>query len=207
MPVELNTPPTRPPTSIRRGSIDRRGFLQISAAALAASTLTAPASAQERGIAGSVAPPLQVSHWIDGKGRKTAFDAKALEKRWVVMKFYQSWCPGCHSHGFPTMQKIQSAFGSHPKVHLLAVQTVFEGFTTNTQDRLQEMQDRYDLRIPFGHDAGNPDGDHLPRTMRDYRSGGTPWLVIVAPDRTVVFDGFRLSATKFIDWLKPQLDA
>lgn len=79
------------------------------------------------------------------------------------------------------MQSISKEFGDDPQVRLLAVQTVFEGFTTNTQDRLREMQDRYDLRIPFGHDAGSPQGDHLPRTMRDYRSGGTPWLVIVSP--------------------------
>ena len=63
------------------------------------------------------------------------------------------------------------------------------------------------LRIPFGHDAGNPQGDHRPGTMREYRSGGTPWLVVVDPQRNVVFNDFRLSATRFIDWLTPQLEA
>ncbi|MFT5175069.1 MAG: thiol-disulfide isomerase/thioredoxin [Gammaproteobacteria bacterium] len=187
-------------------AVKRRCFLRYSLAAIAAVGLVRPVRA-EPGITGHSAPQLKVPHWIDGKGQAMKFDANSLHGRWVVMKFFQSWCPGCHSHGFPTMQSISKEFGEHPQVRLLAVQTVFEGFTTNTQDRLQEMQDRYDLRIPFGHDAGSPQGDHLPRTMRDYRSGGTPWLVIVSPDRQVIFDGFRLSASKFADWLRPQLKA
>ena len=91
--------------------------------------------------------------------------------------------------------------------HAGSVQTVFEGLTTNSRDRLSEMQDRYDLRIPFGHDVGDPQGDHRPRTMRDYRSGGTPWLVVVSPQRKVIYNHFNLNAQRFIDWLQPQLSA
>ena len=40
--------------------------------------------------------------------------------------------------------------------------------------RVREMQLRYDLPITIGHDAGDPDVNHLLRMMRNYRSGGTP---------------------------------
>jgi thiol-disulfide isomerase/thioredoxin len=185
----------------------RRIFLQSVLATVAAARFAQPLSAAPLGIQGRAAPALRVPYWIDGNAEPMVFDAQSLRQRWVVLKFFQSWCPGCHSHGFPTMKTIADEFATHPQVRLLAVQTVFEGFSINTRNRLQEMQDRYDLRIPFGHDAGNPQGDHRPGTMREYRSGGTPWLVVVDPQRNVVFNDFRLSATRFIDWLTPQLEA
>jgi hypothetical protein len=30
--------------------------------------------------------------------------------------------------------------------------------------------------------------------MEGYRSGGTPWFVVIAPNGGVVYDGFRLDA-------------
>src|SRR3546814_19204518 len=53
---------------------------------------------------GSVAPELLVSHWIDGNGQaRPPLTLKELGERHRVLLFYQHWCPGCHSHGFPTL--------------------------------------------------------------------------------------------------------
>jgi len=41
--------------------------------------------------------------------------------------------------------------------------------------------------LPVGHDSGTP-----PRTMTDHRTGGTPWTVLIGPDRTVLVDGFHV---------------
>ena len=186
--------------------LNRRRWIQLTAAGTALA-LGARAMAESKyGIEGQLAPALRVPHWIDGQGRPMTFDRSELEGRWQLLKFFQSWCPGCHSRGFPTVKAIHEAFADQPQLRVLAVQTTFEGFSTNTRDRLTEIQDRYDLRIPFGHDAGDPHGDRLPRTMREYRSGGTPWIVVVAPNRHVIFNDYHLDASSFIDWLKPKLN-
>ena len=44
------------------------------------------------------------------------------------------------------------------------------------------------------HAAGNQE-DHIPpEIMIKYRSGGTPWTVIIAPEGEVVFNDFHLEA-------------
>ena len=96
---------------------------------------------------------------------------------------------------------------SDPRFVALGIQTVFEGFQTNTRDRVREIQLRYDLNIPMGHDAGNPDGDHRPRTMRDYRTGGTPWIVIIDPQAQVVFNDYHLNTERFIGRMREILAA
>jgi len=35
------------------------------------------------------------------------------------------------------------------------IQTVFEGFETNSYEAMLETQSKYDLGIPFGHDDGD----------------------------------------------------
>ena len=89
-------------------------------------------------------------------------------------------------------------------VGLAAVQTVFEGSDVNTFDRLRENQQRYGLRVPFGHAAADPaSADTMPAIMAAYRSGGTPWFVVVAPDGRVVYDGFGLEAASLVRAIHP----
>ena len=87
----------------------------------------------------------------------------------------------------------------------VAVQTVFEGFTVNTEEKVREIQLQYELPIVMGHDPGDPNGDHRPATMRSYRTGGTPWVVIINPERQFVYNDFHIDADKFIEYLRGQL--
>jgi hypothetical protein len=41
--------------------------------------------------------------------------------------------------------------------------------------------------------------------MADYRTGGTPWFVGIAPDNRVLFDGFQLDAEALIGALRPPI--
>lgn len=80
---------------------------------------------------------------------------------------------------------------------------MFEGTDVNTFDRLRENQRRYALRVPFGHAVVDPVGSGtVPAIMEAYRSGGTPWFVVIAPDGLVVYDGFRLDAENLIQMLR-----
>lgn len=163
------------------------------------------ATAQERGIVGKMAPELDCEFWIDGKGEPTTFSLNEQRGKWVYMKFWQSWCPGCHSAGFPALQHVTEAFKDEDRVVTLAIQTVFEGHDFNSGDKVRETQLRYELEIPFAHDPGSKTESGYPNTMIGYLSGGTPWQVIVAPDGTVVYDGFRVDAAGVVEYFSQEL--
>ena len=189
-------------------TLGRRTVMAGAAAAAVAGTLPASVTAQgkpERGILGRQAPELLVPFWIDANGEPSSFSLAEAKGKWVFLKCFQAWCPGCHSSGFPTLKKVTDAFIDEPRVVPVGLQTVFEGFSTNTQDRVREMQLRYDLPIHMGHDAGEPEGIHHPITMLNYRTGGTPWIIVIHPEGHVVYNDFHIDAGKLIDYLKAQL--
>ena len=51
----------------------------------------------------------------------------------------------------------------------------------------------------------NPDG--YPNTMRGYRTGGTPWHIVIDPRGRVIYDGFSIDADYAIAFIREQLDA
>jgi thiol-disulfide isomerase/thioredoxin len=150
-----------------------------------------------RGIVGKEAPTLRDVAWIH-----TINDVAPTIKKGKVnyLFFFQSWCPGCHSHGFPTLKKMKKEF---PEVNFIAVQTVFEGFSTNTKERAVADVISFGLDIPVGHDgaAGTPSP-----LMRAYRSGGTPWTVLIDKQGIVRFNGFRLQVKQGKDLLNMLID-
>ena len=96
--------------------------------------------------------------------------------------------------GFPTLKKLTEKFSGNNSVVFLAVQTVFEGYSYNTQDKLRQNQLKYSVKVPMAHAAGSPE-DHIPPDiMINYRSGGTPWTVIIDPEGKVVYNDFHLEA-------------
>lgn len=159
----------------------------------------------EYGILDRKAPELQVDYWLDRNGEPTTYSIGASRGKWIFLKCFQNWCPGCHKHGFPTLKKVADAFDGDDRVSVAAVQTVFEGFGSNTRDAVRELQLRYELPIPMGHDPGSPDGEHLPTTMLNYRTGGTPWMIVIEPGGTVAYNDYHINGDKFIELLKTEL--
>ena len=177
-------------------------------AAIAGSMLPLPIMAQSDnryGIVGHAAPKLHLDYWIDKDGQPAGFSMQASRGKWVLLKCFQDWCPGCHSSGFPALKKFADAFWDHPDVAIAGIQTVFEGFRSNTLEDVRKLQLRYELPITMGHDPGDPQGDHRPRTMIDYRTGGTPWLILINPQGVVVFNGFHVHAEKLIEYVGKQI--
>lgn len=159
----------------------------------------------EHGIIGRPAPKWGVTEWYNLPAGKKTLDITDFEGRVVYLFGFQSWCPGCHSHGFPTLKQVEKRFHDDDDVVFIAVQTVFEGFGTNTAEAALEDVEEFGLDIPMGHDAG-PDNRHS-TLMTRYRSGGTPWTVIIDPEGIVQFNGFRIQAkeaTALIDRLLEQ---
>ena len=104
--------------------------------------------------------------------------------------------------GFPTLKKLRTAFKGNDRVIFLAVQTVFEGYRTNTRDKLRSNQVKYGLEIPMAHAPGNPQTHQPPAAMRAYRSGGTPWKVIIDPTGKVVYNNFHIAVDQAIALIK-----
>ena len=184
----------------------RRKLMRYGLFAAGSAMIQAPtpvqAAAPAYGISGRPAPELTVDYWIDRDGVESHFELAGRRGKWVFLKCFQSWCPGCHSHGFPALQKISTAFVDNPMVVFAGIQTVFEGHFINTVDKLREIQLRYDLQMPMGHDPG-ADGDH-PQTMVDYRTGGTPWMILIDPQGEVIFNDYGIDVDKAIEFLVAQ---
>lgn len=149
------------------------------------------------GISSKQAPELRVPYWLDGKGdRIDPLKLADLGAGFKIIYCFQHWCPGCHSRGFPTLKRLVDAL-SDKDFGFAVVQTVFEGAEQNTVERLRETQLRYGLNLPFGHDVP-PAGGAYPTIMEDYRSGGTPWFIVIDPKGEVIFNDFGLDAERLI---------
>lgn len=185
---------------------NRRDVIRAGLAAVGATALGHPvpalATPTRYGIVGRVAPALRVEYWIDANGEPTRFDLASLRDKWVLLECFQSWCPGCHAYGLPALKKMSAALAGNPGIAFAAIQTVFEGHFINTAERLREIQLRYDLRLPVGHDPGDEGGRAY--TMIDYRTGGTPWAILIEPGGTVVYNEFDIDPDKAIDFLRRQ---
>ncbi|MBX2838366.1 MAG: TlpA family protein disulfide reductase [Gammaproteobacteria bacterium] len=192
--------------------MNKRQFLKCNIAAAACGaglTALSPSalgqSGKKYGIEGQPAPEIKLDYWIDQHGEPTSFSVVESRGKWVFLKCFQNWCPGCHSSGFPTLKAFAEEFHDNPKVAIAGIQTVFEGYRSNTLEDVRKLQQRYELPIIMGHDPGD-EKEHLPPiTMLNYRTGGTPWLILINPEGQVVFNDFHVNREKLIEFVKEQV--
>ena len=153
------------------------------------------------GIVGQQAPSWDVSQWYQLPDGKDDLDITDYKGKVLYLYFFQSWCPGCHSTGFPNLQKLHEKYKDDPDVKFVVIQSTFEGHSTNTAKKLRPTAKKYDLPIPFGQSAGGG----TPEIMKKYRTRGTPWVVLIDKEGRVQFNNFHLdpeNAIKAIDQLK-----
>jgi len=162
-------------------------------AAFAVGLLAAPlVSAQERRspLIGKPAPTWGVGKWFNLPEGKSSLDVSDFKGKVVYLYCFQSWCPGCHKHGFPTLLALQERFKGNPDVVFLTVQTTFEGFSTNSAAAAERTGEKYKLTIPVGQSGSEAERSVL---MRNYRTGGTPWTIVIGKDGTVRYSDFHLT--------------
>lgn len=151
------------------------------------------------GIQSLTAPEWDIKQWVGENGKPIEpVKLSDLGKGFKVIYCFQSWCPGCHKYGFPSLKKMVEELKDHP-VKFAVIQTVFEGFDENGFDELLATQKKYDLKIPFGHDFNR---NQVPDIMKKYKTGGTPWFIIIDQDNKVIFNDFHLNEDKFISAIK-----
>ena len=89
----------------------------------------------------------------------------------------------------------------------MAVQTTFEGYSFNTFEKGKATMARYGLSMPMGQSGGD---DAMSPLMRAYRTGGTPWTIIIDKSGVVRFNDYFVTtqrAISVIDLLKQQAPA
>ena len=148
------------------------------------------------------APEFLVESWVDINGNETeALKLSDFKGKFKIVFCFQSWCRGCHSKGLPDLKRMVDALKENNNVVFLAIQTVFEGHNANTYEKMVETQKKYDLKIPFGYDAGK-DGKSQSNIMTNYKTGGTPWFIFIDKHDYVVFSDFHLYPKAAIEFLK-----
>ena len=143
------------------------------------------------------APEFRVPYWIDAEGtERSPLTLAELGTGYKIIFCFKASCPSCHSRGFPTMKKIVDNMQGK-NFGFAIIHTAFDDDPQNSQERIREMQIKYDLKVPFGHDPKN--GEAYPTFMQDYRTRGTPFFIVIDPNNQVIFADFSLSADKLIE--------
>ena len=161
-----------------------------------------PLSAQKGGILGKKAELWGADHWIHLPESKTNLNPSDFEGKVLYLYCFQSWCPGCHSSGFPTLKKVSEHYKDDDEVAFVSIQTVFEGFGTNTPEQVSAMAKRYGFSFPMGHSGAKDSASVL---MKNYRTRGTPWTIIIDKKGVVRYNDFHVTEKKakaLIDTLK-----
>lgn len=150
------------------------------------------------GIKGEKAPKFAVDTWLQTNG-KSSININDYKGKVLYVYGFQSWCPGCHSHGFPTLNTLSKHYKDDKNVAFVTIQTVFEGFSTNTLKAAQKIIQQYKLTMPVGHSG--LDGKRS-QFMSNYKSGGTPWIVIIDKKGIVRFNNFHADINDIIDYIE-----
>ena len=134
------------------------------------------------------APAWDVAGWINSDG----MDLADLKGRVVIIEFFQLWCPGCNRFSKPLIKKWEKDFARQIKkeqLTIVGVHTVFEGHSYQNPKRLRRYLKRNDIRHPVDVDRLRQ-GEHIPQTMRQFRTRGTPEMAIIDKQGVIRFQRF-----------------
>ena len=167
-------------------------------------TYTPSASAQRRGasaLVGQNAPEVDPAAWTPGD--RPPFSLRNSRGKVVVVYAFQSWCPGCQRRGFPVTRALERHFSNRVDVEFLYIQTPFEGHSVNTYQRLVIEKLQWRIERPLAQDRLDRGG--TPRLMRDYRTAGTPWHIVIDKQGTIRFNDFTRDAPFFEEMIRSLL--
>jgi thiol-disulfide isomerase/thioredoxin len=177
-------------------------WITLSLCLLIIATTSASAQNRQLGILQQTAPSWEVTQWMQLPKGKANLDVNDFKGKVLYLYCFQAWCPGCHSHGFPTLQKLAAHYQNDPDVAFVAIQTTFEGYSFNTFGKTHDIASRYHLSMPIGQSGDAGEASSL---MRHYRTGGTPWTILIDKQGVVRFNDFHVepaAAIRMIDVLK-----
>lgn len=95
------------------------------------------------------------------------------------------------------LKKLVDKYKDNKAVAFVTLQTVFEGFGTNTAEQAKASADKYDLKIPVGHDPGT--NGRRSNVLTRYKTQGTPWMIIIDPRGVVRANDFLIGYDKCVE--------
>lgn len=173
-----------------------RTLIIVSAVMMMAAPEALQSQRFQYGIIGQRAPKWKVAEWYNLPEGTEKIEVTDFTGKIVYLFSFQSWCPGCHAHGFPALKYFQERYQDNDDVVFIAIQTVFEGFETNTAQNGWDDVKEFGLDIPMGHDPGPENERSI--VMQNYKSGGTPWTVIIDRKGIVRYNDFSIRADQGI---------
>ncbi|MDP6044110.1 MAG: sialate O-acetylesterase, partial [Phycisphaerae bacterium] len=120
------------------------------------------------------APKWDVGPWHQLPEGKTSLDISDFKGKVLYMYCFQSWCPGCHSRGFPALKQVSAKYKDDDSVKFVVFQTVFEDRASkpvNTFGNLKKIAQKYGLTMPFAQSGSREDKS---KVMKAYKTRGTP---------------------------------
>lgn len=121
------------------------------------------------------APSFEVKEWI--QSYKDDLDIDDLKGKVVYIATFQDVCPYCHEHGLPSLKELHEYYKDDKDVQFLAIQTPFEDEDGNDESTAKSVIKEYALTMPVGN--SKRDQYDRPIFMDNYRTGGTPWVIII----------------------------
>ena len=100
------------------------------------------------------------------------------------------WCPGCNEFSIPLFRRWEEIYGGRDDVVVVSMHTVFEGHDVQTPRALRRFVADHGIEHPVGIDNYRPDDREVPETMKRFRTGGTPHVVIVDREGKIRFSHF-----------------
>jgi len=158
---------------------------------------------------GKEAPKWDVGPWHQLPSGKDSLDISDFRGKVLYLYCFQSWCPGCHKQGFPTLQRVSKKYEDDDGVRFVVFQTVFEDRAdkpVNTFENLKKLAKKFELTMPFAQSGSLEDKS---KVMRAYKTGGTPWTMIIDKEGIIRHSSFVISpanAVKLIEELKAEGD-
>ncbi len=121
-------------------------------------------------------PELQVSTWLN---TDEPLSLEKLRGNVVAIYAFQMLCPGCVEHSIPQARKVHALFTAHG-VKVIGLHTVFEHHDAMTEVSLKAFLYEYGIEFPVAIDMpSTTEGGLIPETMRTYKMGGTPTLLLI----------------------------
>ena len=143
------------------------------------------------------APAWDVVEWINSDGMALS----DLKGQVVIVEFFQLWCPGCNRFSIPLIKEWEKKFAKQikdKKMTIVSIHTVFEGHSYQNAKKLKRFLKTKGITHPVGVDR-HVGGDHIPQTMRNFVTSGTPEIAVVDKQgiiRMQQFGGFNTNSAE-----------
>ena len=154
-------------------------------------------------IENQLGPELKVTQWHNWTENEPP-SIRKLEGKVVCLLLFQTSCEYSKLYGIPQAKELYAKYADDPDVTIMAIQTPFHEFETNTHANAGVLAAEQKIKFPVGHDGTE---EQRSITFEAYKAPGTPWFIVLDKKNIVRYNDpdFPIEiATKLIEELKSE---